>query len=86
MTRWIQDRANELLAAKQRRRAASVAGAAALKASTTHQEDLVRPYVDDLGEVIDMDAIRDAEGDDRRRSARRRVAAVLAGDRRSATA
>ena len=35
--------------------------AAALTASTTHQEDLVGPYVDDLGAVIDMEAIRDAK-------------------------
>jgi phosphoglucomutase len=59
ITRSIQQRANELLAAKNRdvRR---VPLTAALGASTTHQEDLVRPYVDDLNEVVDMEAIRDA--------------------------
>ena len=59
VTRWIQDRANELLAAGNagvRRMAAT----AALNAPTTRQEDLVGPYVDDLVEVIDMAAIRDA--------------------------
>jgi phosphoglucomutase len=59
VTRWIQQRANELLASKNgdvRR----VLLEAALKASTTHQEDLVLPYVDDLNEVVDMEAIRDA--------------------------
>ena len=61
VTRWIQDRANELLASRNgdgdiRR----VPLSAALKASTTHQEDLVTPYVDDLNEVVDMEAIRDA--------------------------
>ena len=61
VTRWIQDRANELLAPRNgdgdiRR----VPLSAALKASTTHQEDLVTPYVDDLNEVVDMEAIRDA--------------------------
>ncbi len=32
----------------------------AQKASTTHEEDLVQPYVDDLNAVVDMDAIRSA--------------------------
>ena len=32
----------------------------ALKAATTHAHDFVKPYVDDLGSVIDMDAIRSA--------------------------
>jgi phosphoglucomutase len=34
--------------------------AAAIKANTTHQEDFVLPYVEDLRNVIDMDAIRNA--------------------------
>jgi phosphoglucomutase len=34
--------------------------AAAIKADTTHQEDFVVPYVEDLKNVIDMDAIRSA--------------------------
>jgi phosphoglucomutase len=59
VTKWIQDRANELLRAgnKDVRR---VPFATAIKASTTHQSDFVRPYVKDLRNVIDMDAIRDA--------------------------
>src|SRR5262249_48647250 len=32
----------------------------AINASTTHQRDFVHPYVDDLRNVIDMDAIRSA--------------------------
>ena len=32
----------------------------ALTATTTHQDDFVMPYVSDLGNVIDMDAIRAA--------------------------
>ena len=59
VTRWIQDRANELLrggnAGVKR-----VPFAAAIKAATTHQEDFVLPYVNDLRNVIDMDAIRAA--------------------------
>jgi phosphoglucomutase len=34
--------------------------AAALRANTTHPQDLVQPYVDDLRNVIDMEAIRAA--------------------------
>jgi phosphoglucomutase len=59
VTGWIQNRANELL----RGRNAGVKRvplAAAMKAATTHQEDLVLPYVQDLRNVIDMDAIRAA--------------------------
>ena len=37
-----------------------VASTAALTAATTHQEDLVLPYVRDLANVVDMDAIRSA--------------------------
>jgi phosphoglucomutase len=59
VTGWIQDRANELLRAGNRgvRR---VAPEAALAASTTHQDDFVQPYVEDLRHVIDLEAIRDA--------------------------
>ena len=32
----------------------------AMKAATTHQEDFILPYVRDLKNVVDMDAIRDA--------------------------
>ncbi len=59
VTRWVENRANELLRggnADVRR----VPLTAALNASTTHQDDLMRPYVDDLRNVIDMDAIRAA--------------------------
>jgi phosphoglucomutase len=59
VTRWVQDRANELLRAGNvgvRR----VPFAKALQAASTHQEDFVLPYVRDLKNVIDMDAIRGA--------------------------
>ena len=59
VTHWVQDRANELLrggnAGVKR-----LPFARALKAETTRQEDFVRPYVQDLRNVIDMDAIRAA--------------------------
>ena len=59
VTGWIQQRANELLASDNAG-ARRVPDADALQAETTHQEDLVLPYVDDLVNVIDMDAIREA--------------------------
>ena len=59
ITDWMQQRANELLGTGKRD-VKRIAYSAALQASTTHQDDLVRPYVDDLTAVIDMDAIRSA--------------------------
>ena len=59
ITDWIQDRANEMLRTRNRE-VKRISYSTALHASTTHQEDLVRPYVDDLTAVIDMDAIRSA--------------------------
>ena len=59
ITDWIQDRANEMLRTRNRE-VKRISYSAALHASTTHQDDLVRPYVDDLTAVIDMDAIRSA--------------------------
>ena len=59
VTGRIQQRANELLAAKNSA-VKRVPLADATKASTTHHEDLVLPYVDDLNAVVDIDAIRDA--------------------------
>jgi phosphoglucomutase len=57
VTGWVQDRANELLrnGTNDVRR---VPFAQAIKAGTTHQEDFVLPYVKDLGNVIDMEAVR----------------------------
>jgi phosphoglucomutase len=59
VTDWIQSRANDLLRAGNTgvRR---IPFADALKAATTRQEDFVLPYVRDLKNVIDMDAIRAA--------------------------
>jgi phosphoglucomutase len=59
VTRWIENRANDLLrngnAGVKR-----VGFAAALSADTTQQEDFVLPYVTDLRNVVDMEAIRAA--------------------------
>lgn len=59
ITGWVQNRANELLRGgnhEVRRQPYE----SALQASTTHHHDFIAPYVDTLGEVIDMDAIRAA--------------------------
>jgi len=59
-TKWIQDRANELLAGGLHgvRRLTT---ARALAADTTEERDFIAPYVDDLGAVIDMPAIAAAK-------------------------
>ena len=59
VTRWIEDRANQLLRGGNAG-AKRIALPAAMKAATTLQEDLVLPYIDDLRNVVDMDAIRAA--------------------------
>jgi phosphoglucomutase len=59
ITRWIEDRANELLRGNNagvKRMAVSDA----LRAPTTHAIDFVGPYVEDLARVIDMEAIKAA--------------------------
>jgi phosphoglucomutase len=58
VTRWVERRANELL--RDRTGIKRVPFATAIKANTTHQEDFVMSYVEDLRNVIDMDAIRSA--------------------------
>jgi phosphoglucomutase len=60
VTRWVEDRANDLLRAKNAG-VKRVPFAKALRASSTHEEDFVLPYVRDLKNVVDMDAIRDAK-------------------------
>jgi len=59
VTQWIENRANELLRSGNRgvRR---IGFEEALCADTTHQQDFVIPYVKDLRNVVDMDAIRAA--------------------------
>ncbi len=60
ITGWIEKRANELLTAGNVGVKRSTYERA-LAAPTTHQKDLIRPYVNDLGAAIDMAAIRDAK-------------------------
>ena len=59
VTRWVQDRANELLRGNNAG-VKRVPFSAAINAASTHQDDFLLPYVRDLRNVIDMDAIRDA--------------------------
>ena len=59
VTTWIQDRANGLLRGDNKE-IKRIALAAALRASSTRQEDFVLPYVNDLKNVVDMEAIRAA--------------------------
>jgi phosphoglucomutase len=60
VTRWIEERANELLR-EGCTGAKRLPLTAALRAPTTHEEDLVLPYVRDLPSVVDVDAIRAAD-------------------------
>jgi phosphoglucomutase len=59
VTRWVEDRANELLR-NGNQGVKRLPYAQAFKADSTRGEDFVRPYVLDLGNVVDMDAIRGA--------------------------
>jgi phosphoglucomutase len=59
VTDWIQNRANGLLRGGNKG-VQRIGFDAALKASTTHAEDFVTAYVEDLANVIDLQAIRSA--------------------------
>ena len=59
VTNWIEARANELL--KDRLQGVKkITLESALRAATTHRHDYLNAYVNDLDNVIDMDAIRGA--------------------------
>jgi phosphoglucomutase len=58
-TKWIQDRANAILADGMRA-VKRMGYDCAMKASTTHRHDYVSEYVNDLAAVVDMQAIADA--------------------------
>jgi phosphoglucomutase len=59
-TRWIEDRANHLLA-RDLKEVKRVPYERARRAETTHRYDYVNAYVGDLGSVVDMEAIRTAK-------------------------
>src|SRR5262249_21793939 len=58
-TRWGEERANDLLRAGNAA-VKRIPFSRAMSAATTHQEDFVLPYVRDLANVVDIDAIRGA--------------------------
>ncbi|MEG5267209.1 phosphoglucomutase (alpha-D-glucose-1,6-bisphosphate-dependent) [Pseudomonas sp. JDS28PS106] len=59
VTKWIETKANELLAEKVLG-VSRISHEKALRADTTHRHDYVNTYVADLKSVIDLDAIRGA--------------------------
>ena len=59
VTHWVERRANDLLRARNAG-VKRVPSAKAIQSATTHQEDFVLPYVRDLKNVVDIDAIRGA--------------------------
>ena len=59
VTGWVQDRANALLRAGNTE-VKRIPFNQAMRAPSTHEEDFVLPYVHDLKNVVDMDAIRRA--------------------------
>ncbi len=60
VTSWIEAKANELLA-QQLKDVKRVPLDKALKASTTHKHDYLNTYVADLGNVLNMDMIRNSK-------------------------
>src|SRR5262249_11161132 len=58
-TQWIEDKANELLV-NRLKGIKQIPFSQACRATTTHEYDYLNNYVEDLGQVIDMAAIRDA--------------------------
>jgi phosphoglucomutase len=59
VTGWVQNRANDLLRSGNKD-VKRVPFEKAIRAATTHQEDFILPFVHDLKNVVDMDAIRNA--------------------------
>jgi phosphoglucomutase len=59
VTRWVENRANELLRAGNVD-VKRIPFGKAIRSATTHQEDFILPYVRDLENVVDMEAIRGA--------------------------
>lgn len=60
VTTWIQNRANDLLK-NGNKEVKRVPYEKAIKAATTHTADFITPYVRDLAQVIDMQAITNAK-------------------------
>ncbi len=60
ITNWIEAKANELLQTNLQS-VKRIHFAKAIKAATTHRYDYLNTYINDLGNIIDMDLIRDSK-------------------------
>ncbi|MEO9256901.1 MAG: hypothetical protein ABI207_00890, partial [Crocinitomicaceae bacterium] len=60
VTNWIEAKANELLR-NNIQSIKRIPFSKALKAETTHRHDYLNPYIQDLGNVIDMELLRDSK-------------------------
>ncbi|MEO5642629.1 MAG: phosphoglucomutase (alpha-D-glucose-1,6-bisphosphate-dependent) [Bacteroidia bacterium] len=60
ITKWVEDKANELLKNKLSE-VKRIILSKALKAATTHRFDFLNLYIPELGKIIDMDLIRDSK-------------------------
>ena len=59
ITQWIEDKANDLLK-DGNKEIKKIPYERAIKTDTTHQYDYIEPYIKDLNNILDMDAIRSA--------------------------
>jgi len=59
VTQWVEARANELLR-NNNAEVQRVPFATAIRSATVHEEDFILPYVNDLRNAVDMEAIRGA--------------------------
>ncbi len=60
VTNWIESKANEILE-KKLQQVKRISFEKALKSSTTHRYDFLNTFVNDLGNIIDMDVIRNSK-------------------------
>ncbi|MCK5255369.1 MAG: phosphoglucomutase, alpha-D-glucose phosphate-specific, partial [Deltaproteobacteria bacterium] len=59
ITKWIEEKANDLLRADNKE-VKRIPYEKAVRADTTHDYNYIKPYVEDLKNVIDMDVIKSA--------------------------
>lgn len=60
VTNWIENKANELLE-ENLKNVKRISFDKALRANTTHRHDYLNTYINDLGNVIDMNVIRNSK-------------------------
>ncbi len=60
VTNWIESKANELLASNLQQ-VKRISFERALHVATTHRHDYLNTYINDLGNIIDMDVIRNSK-------------------------